>query len=577
MPLDAIFLSHLTKELNENLVGGRVDKIHMPSRDDLVMAIRTHKGGVKLLVSANSSGARLHLTEESRENPKTPSMLCMLFRKYLSSARVISVSQEPLERVAYITFECMGELGDIEQRRLILELTGRSANMILTGAEDRVIAALHYIDISEERSRQIIVGVKYELPKSQGKLMMTSEPEKVRQYVMTEQSKLSADKFILYGITGISPLIAREVAARALGAVDISMNDVQKEGREKLYKEVSGIFNASSAGPILMTDLEGTPTEFTFTDIVQYGELYKSEKKESYSKLLDAFYLKRDRAMRAKQRSSTLAKIVSNSIERISKRLSVQQGELENFGDREKFRIFGELLTASIHAVPKGAPYVELTNYYEEEGPLVRIPLDITKTPSVNAQLYFKRYQKAKNGEKILREQIEKGKTELEYLATVQASMSSAENERDIAEIRAELVEQGYISRERQKGKAKPQKIQAGEPLKFVSKDGFTMLVGKNNIQNDRLVSSGDKDDWWLHVLNAAGSHVLIKAEGREVPNETLEEGAILAAKFSSLSNEINVPVTYTKLRNVKKPSGSKPGYVIFSTSKTAFVNPNQE
>jgi predicted ribosome quality control (RQC) complex YloA/Tae2 family protein len=267
---------------------------------------------------------------------------------------------------------------------------------------------------------------------------------------------------------------------------------------------------------------------------------------------------------------------VKSSVERISKKLSHQQLELEEFSNRDRWRVFGELLQGSLHEIPRGAPFAELANYYEEGSPLVKIPLDVKKSPAANAQLYFKKYQKAKNGEKILREQMEKGADELQYLATVQVALEEAQNERDIAEIRDELTGEGYLAKPKQKGSAKPQKRPSGDPLRFVSKDGFVMLVGKNNLQNDRLIATHEKDDWWLHVLGSAGSHVVVEAKGGEVPDSTLEEAAVLAALHSKMADEKSVPVTYTKLRNVKKPAGAKPGFVIFQASRTAYVTPKK-
>ncbi|HWQ51219.1 MAG TPA: NFACT RNA binding domain-containing protein [Terriglobales bacterium] len=576
MPLDALFLSHLVRELDRDLAGARVDKLHMPARDEVVMALRTLKGPCKLLISANGSGARLHVTGEARENPATPPMLCMLLRKHLGSARLLRIAQEPFERVATLTFGTIGELGDYEERRLVLEMMGRGSNIVLTDGEARVIAAMSYIDITEEKSRQLIVGVPYELPKKQDKLSPSDGLEGVKAYIEAADGDMPADKYLLDGVTGLSPLIARECVCRAAGRVGIAAGELTPEQKKALFDAVSGMFEGLDAVPYLIEDAEGVPVDFTFTKVIQYEGRYAVRRLESYSKLLDDYYLIKDRVARAKQRTATLSKLVKGAVERISKKLSHQQLELEEFANRERWRIYGELLQGALHEIPRGAPFVELVNYYEEDGPLVKIPLDVKKSPAANAQLYFKKYQKAKNGEKILREQMEKGASELEYLATVQAALEEAQNERDIAEIRDELTGEGYLAKPRQKGSAKPQKRPAGEPLRFVSKDGFVMLVGKNNRQNDRLIATHEKDDWWLHVLGGAGSHVVVEARGLEVPDATLEEAAMLAALHSKMSGETNVPVTYTKLRNVKKPAGAKPGYVIYTTSRTAYVTPKK-
>lgn len=576
MPLDALFLSHLTAELDCNLAGARVDKIHMPARDEVVMAMRTQKGSVKLLISANGSGSRVHVTGEARENPATPPMLCMLLRKHLGSARLLHIEQEPFERVAYLTFETIGELGDYENITLVLEMMGRSSNIILLDGERRVIAAMTYIDISEEKSRQLIVGVPYELPKKQDKRSPADGLDALRSYILSADGAMPADKYLIEGITGLSPLIARECVCRAAGRTAVTAGELTAEQKAALYRAVSGMFMGDGAAPYLIEDGEGVPVDFTFTDICQYEGRYAVRPLESYSRLLDDYYLLKDRAARAKQRTATLSKLVKSSIERISKKLSHQELELEEFSNRDRWRVFGELLQSSLHEIPRGAPFAELSNYYEEGSPTVKIPLDVKKSPAANAQLYFKKYQKAKNGEKILKEQMEKGAAELTYLATVQVALGEAQNERDIAEIRDELIEEGYLAKPKQKGSAKPQKRPSGDPLRFVSKDGFVILVGKNNRQNDRLIATHEKDDWWLHVLGGAGSHVIVEANGLEVPDSTLEEAAVLAALHSKMADEKSVPVTYTKLRNVKKPAGAKPGFVIYTTSKTAYVTPKK-
>ncbi len=576
MPLDALFLSHLVSELDHTLAGSRVDKIHMPSRDEVVMALRAPRGSCRLLISANGSGARLHVTGEARENPTAPPMLCMLLRKHLGNARLLHITQEPFERVATLTFETIGDLGDYEERRLVLEMMGRSSNLILLDGENRVIAAMSYIDISEEKSRQLIVGVPYELPKKQDKLSPQDGPQSLEAYIMAADGTRPTDKYLIDGITGLSPLIARECVSLAAGRAELAAGDLTPEQKKTLYRCVVDMFSGDEAAPYLIEDAMGEPVDFTFTKVVQYEGRCTVRRLESFSALLDDYYLLKDRAARAKQRTAVLTKLVKGSIERISKKLSHQQLELEEFSNRERWRIYGELLQGALHEIPRGAPYAELVNYYEADGPLLKIPLDVKKSPAANAQNYFKKYQKAKNGEKILKEQMEKGEKELDYLATVQVALTEAQNERDIAEIREELTQEGYLAKPRQKGGAKPQKRPAGEPLRYVSKDGFVMLVGKNNRQNDRLIATHEKDDWWLHVLGGAGSHVVVEALGREVPDTTLEEAAVLAALHSKMADEKSVAVTYTKLRNVKKPAGAKPGYVVYSTSKTAYVTPKQ-
>ncbi|NLT58749.1 MAG: fibronectin/fibrinogen-binding protein [Clostridiales bacterium] len=574
MPLDAITLAHLTRELDSRLAGARVDKIHMPERQEVLMALRAQEGNVRLLLSAVQSGARLQLTRAARENPKTPPMLCMLLRKHLTGARLLHVRQEPLERVVRIGFEAAGELGDLEQKQLVLELMGRSSNLILLDGAERVLAALSYIDPSEQRSRQLLPGVTYRLPERPDKLDLSQGFEALT-HCLQAQEPVPGDRYLLDRVMGLSPLLARECVFRATGAPDTGMDTLSPSQRGALFAELVALFTGEGALPTLLLDGQGTPADFSCTEIRQYGALYRLEQAPDYSTLLDEFYALRERRARLKQSRQQMERLLTGGIERISRKLSAQQAELTAFQDRDRYRIFGELLTANLHRVPPGAASVELPNYYEEGTPPIRIPLEVARSPAANAQRYFKKYQKAKNGERMLMEQLRIGQEELDYLQSVRYALRQADSDSEIAAIREELTQQGYLARPRG---AKPQKQrpEQGRPAHFVSSDGFAVLVGRNNAQNDELATRvGRREDWWLHVLGLPGAHVLVLSEGRPVPDRTLEEAAQLAALHSQAAQQDLVPVTYTQLKHVKKPSGARPGSVIYTSSQTAYIRPD--
>ncbi|MBQ3078222.1 MAG: NFACT family protein [Clostridia bacterium] len=571
MPLDAVTLRHLTAELDTRLAGARVDKVHMPDKNEVLLLLRAKEGNVRLLLSANPNTARLQLTEARRENPRTPPMLCMLLRKHLTGARITAVFQEPMERVVRVLFETVSELGDLEPRELVLELMGRGSNLLLLGPEQTVLAALRYIDISEGKSRQLIPGIRYALPDKPDKLDPLQEAEALSALLDGAQETVPFDKFLLNHILGLSPLLSREIAHRVCGDGPRETAALSAEQRQRAAELIASLLSTEDTAPTLVLDGEGTPVDFTCLPLTQYGGLYTMRPMPDYCSLLDAFYALRDEAQRKKQRGQQLSQLLKNLTERTARKLSHQKAELEGFRDRDKYRVYGELLSASLHLVPKGAAFVELPNYYEEDTPLIRIPLDVTKSPVQNAQSYFKKYQKAKNGELILGQQMEKGERELQYLRSVQHALEQADTAAELTAIREELQDGGYIQLPRGE---KRRKTQAPEkPMAFLSDDGFVMLVGKNNAQNDQLVQkTGRKEDWWLHVLGEAGSHVLVQSEGRTVPDSTLEQAAMLAAHFSKAEPKEKVPVTYTELRNVKKPAGSKPGYVVYFSSQTAYV-----
>ncbi len=569
MPLDSIFLAKVARELNGKLAKARVDKIHQPSRTEITFALRGQSGNMRLLVSASQNNPRVHITNEKFENPASAPMFCMLLRKHLGNAKIVSVSSQPFERVCKITFEAMGELGDITQKVLIVELLGRASNVILTSETGHIIAAMSYIDISEERGRELIAGVKYKLPAKQEKYNFDSEYNIIKDIVLSSKEDVLADKFLLSTVLGISPLLSREAVYLATGGVDKRMSELDPLERINILKALTEILSETTDKPVILLNSAKEPIDFTFTDILQYGSTREQIEKASYSELLDDFYMTKDRIVRLKAKAAEITKFVQNTLIRTEKRINNQKIELDNFKDREKYRIYGELITANLHSINKGDSYCKVQNYYTEDLEEVKIPLDVTKSPSANANMYFKRYQKAKSGEKILQEQISSGQEELVYLESVSHAVCEISDERDISDIKEELTIAGYLKKN---DKQKKKDVDESRIL-TLDIDGYCVYVGKNNRQNDYIITKiGRATDYWLHTLGIPGSHVLIKSGDDEVPDSTLTKVAKLAAYYSKARGNKNVPVTYTRLKNVKKPNGAKLGYVIFTASKTAFV-----
>ena len=579
MPLDAIYLSALTRELNQTLAGCKVDKIHQPERDQILLQTRGPAGNLRLLLCASAQNPRLHLLSETTENPQTPPMFCMLLRKHLAGARLLSVTQLPFERVVFLEFEGLNELFEVERRKLVLEIMSRQSNLIFCDSDNRIISALRYTELSEKAVRNILPGAIYQPPVPQEKAEPVPEKLGKVRNALLEGPAEKLDGFLVKHIAGISPLVARELSYQTTGETDTLLSALTPAKRQALADALDRFFETLAEGaqePYLLEDEVGKPVDFTYLPIRQYGSLYRLRQPEGFSRTVEEYFTLRDRMERMHRRTADLQKLLLSTRDRLIRKLGNQKRELADSTDREKYRIYGELLTANLGQLERGRSSVQVQNYYEEDLPLVTIPLDVKLSPAKNAQRYFTLYQKAKNAQGILEEQIHKGADELEYVETVLDSLTKLETERETEEIRAELIAAGIIrSRAAKKG---AKRMQESSPIRCVSDDGFEITVGKNNTQNDLItLRSSDKDDLWLHVQNGPGSHVVISAGGREIPDRTVTQAAALAAYYSKAQTSGNVAVCYTKIRYVKKPAGAKPGKVIYKNYQTAFVTPDEQ
>lgn len=572
MALDGVFLGCIGKEIEEVALGAKVNQVHQPSRDELIISMHTKQGNKKLLISARADSPRISFTVHSAENPQVAPMFCMLLRKHLCSSRLCAVRQHDRERLLFLDFDGATALGDRTKITLCVEIMGKHSNCILIDSEGVIFDALKRIDLTLSSKRLVLPQLRYELPPSQGKFssLEFSAEELAQRIFLKTDSTLS--KAMLSVVTGVSPIVCAEVAHRATGATDIRVCDLSEREKEKYISVLKNVlYDNVSYKPYMLRDLQGKPFDMAFTDITQYGQRASVKEYESFSQLLDDYYYERDSIERMRVRSRDLSKLVSNNISRLSRKISTQMAELEKSRDRENLRICGDLLQANLYRIEKGSAFADVENFYSEDMSVLRIKLDPAKSPAQNAQRYYKDYARMKTADKVLRVQIGKGNQELQYLETVADEISRAESERELSQIRQELVEQGYIKA--QKGKQKPP---AGlEPRAFTVSDGFRVLVGRNNRQNDILtLKESHKNDLWFHTKDIPGSHTVLKTEGREVTDEAIMDTARICAYYSKARESSQVPVDYTLIRYVSKPQGSPPGKVIYTDQHTLYVTP---
>lgn len=579
MALDGVFLRHIKRELEEKLLGARVDKIYQPNRDELTVAFRTREAAYRVLFSARADSARVHFTAAQLENPKQPPMLCMLLRKRLSGAKLTAIVQPDLERVLHFEFDAINELGDHVTLTLTSEIMGRYSNIILTGEDGKIIDALKRVDAEMSSQRLVLPGVTYRLPPPQEKRsVLEASSQEVTSALKALPGDMELSKALLSVLQGVSPVVCREIAHRAGRGAELTVKTMDEEQYFRtgfFFQQVKEAAQNVTGTPHMAVSAQGKPLDFSFVDIHQYGTAAVVKETESFSKLLDDFYGERDHRERMRVREQDLLRLLSTHSERLSRKINHQRAELEQCAKREELRVAGDLISANLFQIEKGAPSVKLQNFYEESLPTVAIKLDPSLTPSQNAQKYYKEYRKAKTAEEKLNEQIDLANRELTYLDSVLDVLSRADTEQDLMEIRSELQEQGYLRAVREKKQKQPA---VSAPMKFTTKDGFTVLVGRNNRQNDRLTMKlANNNDIWFHVKNIPGSHTVLVTDGKSPTPAAMEEAAALAALHSRAKDSAQVPVDYTQVRNVSKPQGAKPGMVIYVNYKTMFVTPQQD
>lgn len=571
MALDGLTLSYLRDELS-SCIGARVEKVHQPAREELVLVLRDRKGQKKLLLSARANSPKVHFTSFPPENPAKPPMLCMLLRKHLTGATVRSLRTEGLERALFIDFDATDEIGDPVELTLCIEIMAQHSNIILINGEGIILDAVKRVDSEKSSLRQILPGMLYKIPPKQDKPDLDiASPEQIAE-LMAEKHGKNLSLALLHSVQGLSPIVCREAVCRAVG--DDKRVELCDDAEILKVAETAIAFKDFRPIPCAVSNEAGEPLDFTFFVPLQYGSVAKTKIFGSFSELLDDFYYDRDRLDRARQNSLELTKTVNNLISRTARKIDLQKHELEQCADREKLRINAELIAANVYRLHKGSPFYEVENYYDNNA-VIRINADPSLSPNANSQRYYKEYRKAKTAEQMLTGLIVKGEDELAYLESVADMLSRAETAAQIAEIKAELTHTGFI---KAKSKAGKQQLKPVKPDEYVSSDGFRILVGKNNEMNDRLsLKTASKSDIWLHTQKIPGSHVIIETIGRDVPETTLTEAAIIAAYNSRAAQSSGVPVDYTNVKNLKKPVGAKPGKVIYHVYNTIYVTPDRD
>ena len=572
MALDGIFLHLLSQELKEVLLGAKVDKIHQTQKTELVFTMRTRAGAYRLLVSASGNSPRLHLTSHAIENPANPPMLCMLMRKHLGGATLVDIKQVGFDRILKLIFSCINEIGDRVERTLVVEIMAQYSNIILLDEKEFIIDSIKRVDSTKSSVRQVLPALKYELPPSRNKLDILADNAGMIISELTKKDVILSNA-ILGSVEGMSPVICREIAYR-VSASETPANELTATQLEKLKFEFDVLKNTvanRTVSPTAVADADGKLLDFSFIPVTQYGSVAKYTAYESLSQVLEEFYYERERLARTKSKAEDFFKTVNNLIERLAKKISNQMTELDECKDREEKRIYAELINANLYRLSKGAAVYELENYYDENK-LVRINVRPELTPAENAQRYYKEYRKLRTAEEKLTELIEQGRQDLEYLRTVLDELNRAETEREITEIRQELADGGFV---KHKSQGKQKKNQPMPPFEFTSPDGFKVYVGRNNIQNDKLsLKTAEKTDLWFHIQKAPGSHVVLSLEGKEPTDTALEFAAKTAAYFSSGRQAGAVEIDYTQVKNLKKPAGSKPGYVIYHVYNSILAKP---
>jgi len=573
MPFDGASIANIKYELSRTIIGGRVDKISQPERDEIIINLRGGGANHKLLLTANSNAPRLNFTAQSKTSPLKAPMFCMVLRKHLTSGRIVDIVQPKFERIVELHIEAMDEMGDKSVKILLIEIMGKHSNIMLLDANRKILDAIKHVSPAVSAVRPILPGLMYSRPPStKHDPMQLHDEEDFIAGILPGNSKVQ--EAIYKNLNGISPIFASEICTRANVAHDTFMKDLTGDEQQRLYtafRDAMGHINAGNFTPTIYWDAEGRAVDIAALPMRLYAH-HTAEAYDSASVMLESFYARRDETYRISQKTVDMRKLISTHLERARKKSFMYERTLEEIKDRDTLRIKGELLTAYLYMVEKGADSFTADNFYDENKPM-KIAIDPTLSPAENAQRYFKQYNKQKRTFAALEEQMLKNQEDIEYLDSVAIAIETITDEADIAEIRAELAGQGFAKRQTDSKNKKA--AQSAKPLRYVSSDGFDIYIGKNNTQNDNLtLRMANNNDVWMHTKDIPGSHVIVITGGRDVPDSTILEAANLAAYHSKARNSAQVPVDYVAKKHVRKPGGAKPGFVIYDNHRTVYVTP---
>ena len=578
MPLDAICLNAVKNELSGQITGMKIDKVQQPERDMIILSLRG-KGvqTLKLLISVGASDARVHITEYKFENPKSPPMFCMLLRKHITGARIIDIAQPPGERVLSLLLETIDAMGVKSEKRLVVEMIGRMSTIALLDNDGIIIDCSRRIGGELDGKRSVLPGLIYrDPPQQEGKMdPLSVSAEDFNERLKNADSQTIA-KWLISNFIALSPLICREIVWRAYGDTEYRIDAIEDEGLS-LCNEFMDLMQKAKTKiqePWLLLTEDNTPFDFSYTQIKQYETYYLLNREDSFSCMIDTFFTRSEQKKRIDQRSSATLKTMTTARDRLIRKMTAQRVELESTSKRDYLRECGDLITANLHVMNKGEEYLSAEDFYSENNSHRKITLDPLKTPQQNAAKYYKSYSKAKNAYKFITEQIKNGEKELEYLDSVIELIKRIETENDLNEVRYELTSTGYIK------KYKQSKVKQTEsaPLRFLSSTGKRIYVGRNNIQNDKLtLKTASKSDIWLHAQKIHGAHVIISCDGAQPDDVTLNEAASIAAYYSAARRDSKVPIDYTNVKKVKKPSGGRPGMVIYNDYQTILATPDEQ
>ncbi len=582
MALDGCVIVALTHELKSQLHTGRIDKIYQPEIDEIIFTIRNNRKNYKILLSASSNCPRIHFTKSDKKNPMDPPNFCMVLRKHLLGGRIIDIIQPKFERMIKLVIESFDELNILRTKELIIEMMGRHSNIILVDCENnKIIDSIKRIPSYISRYRQVLPGIEYAMPPSQNKVnpLEINTKDNFISVIQDKDKRTSIYKAIYTSFTGISPLLSREICYRSSIDENIILSNLDKQMINSIYRNFMNIINkikANDFAPVIYYD-NATEKYIDFSSIdISYLNYYEKQLFESTSDMVESFYFKRDSKERMKQRTNDLHKNIHAKLDKAYNKLSNLNEDLKKGYNAEKYKLYGNLITANIYQMEKNQDKVELINYYNENYDVITIPLDKKLTPSQNAQKYFKMYNKAKTTIYEVNNQIKKTKREIDYLEQIIINIEQSTHMSDIEEIRAELEEIGILKRKVTKKGVSPSK--KSNYLRYISSDGFEILVGKNNKQNDDITFKiSSKEDLWFHVKDMPGSHVILKLKNKTPSDLSISEAATLAAYHSKAKNSTKVAVDYTRRKNVKRQRGAKPGMVIYDNYSTILVDSDEK